>query len=221
VIYVALALRRCRDALLVFIAACAGADSCGQGKDAPVNKEESSLVDQAVSYFKNVSCLVSEFTQTGADERVYHGKLWLLRDKSGLKIKITYTSGIRQEILIIDKRCIVVDQETGREHNYSAERIPVYSMLTGTLKPSPDEVSVIENSKSKLKLKILVPAGCGGSHLIVTFSKYAKSGNIDCLEEWIVVNGDARTTFTFDKSTLRIGDSKQIPNKTFSIHRPS
>jgi outer membrane lipoprotein-sorting protein len=159
--------------------------------------------------------MAADFNQVINSREIYSGKFWLSK-KGKTKVKVKYTSGLNQDVLIIGDKVVVVDNEKSKKYRYSISQTPLYSILSGSLDLSRENSEVIENSDVLLRLKINKSSMFGGMSITLVFSKYKESGNIKNLEAWIVDDGKTETLFSFDIDSLSVNDEKKVPQEVFN-----
>jgi hypothetical protein len=201
-------------ALLPGSYAASGGDG---GGSAPANKGFSDeckarIVSQIEAYFKRLRYFVSEFHQSVGGV-VYSGKIWISKDGT-TKIKIVYTSVINQEILVIDDSIKIVDHSSGREYTHSMSNVPLYAILTGKQKLSPDMITLVGDSESEIIVRITT---CSGEPLNLIFAKYELTGNVKWPLGWVIGEGVKQIEFQLNPDTMKIGDKREVPDSVFSI----
>jgi hypothetical protein len=181
--------------------------------DWKVPASEAQLISQVETYFRKLKYLVAEFHQFVGNV-VYGGKVWISKDGT-LKVKIVYTFGVDQEILMVGDSIGVTDHSSGKKYTYSVSSVPLYTILTGKQKLTPDTVKVIENSTSGFVIMVKGSSVCSGGDLILIFTKYELTGNIEGILGWKIGDGPKQTEFRFVRESVRVGDKRQIPDGTF------
>jgi hypothetical protein len=143
----------------------------------------------------------------------YTGKIWISKDGTP-KIKVVYTSGINQEILVIGNSIKIADHSSGKEYTHSMSGVPLYAILIGEQGLSPEGVDILEESEATVVIRIVTRAG---DTIVLTFGKYELTGNIANILGWRIGEGSKQTEFRFIGESIRVGDKKQIPGGTFVI----
>jgi hypothetical protein len=144
--------------------------------------------------------------------QVYTGKFWLSRTKKHNNVKILYISGIKQVIFIEDSSVRVTDLDTKKQQTCTLPQDSMYKILSGKLDLTKEKVEIIENSKKRLRIKLLKSTVFGGGDVTLIFSKYPQTGNIKCLEGWII---DDQILFSFDPDTMTVNDPSKLNPKVF------
>lgn len=185
------------------------------------NVVDKKLASQVERYLKGVEFIAADFEQIGDNGEVYTGRFWLkkvVKSKSSSEpqVKIEYTSGLNQDILVSDSVVTVFDREASKKYVQSILQTPIYSILTGTLDLSKETFEIVENSDEYLRLRINSSSTFGGVQVMLVFSKYT-NGNLKNLEAWIIDDGKNKTLFSFDPKTLSVNDAKRVPDDVFSL----
>jgi hypothetical protein len=172
---------------------------------------------QVESCLKKVKYLVSGFQQAQSTGEFFTGKIWLSKEDE-TKVRIQYLSGSNQNILIINGKVIIFNIIDGKlkKYTYSISQTPIYSILVGNLDLSKEKYEILENSEDVLAIEITKSTVFTGMTVVLVFSKYKESGNIQHLEVWSVgsENGKEGTVFNFIHPR-NINDKSKIPDDVF------
>ncbi|MDR3030903.1 MAG: hypothetical protein LBU35_00770 [Holosporales bacterium] len=175
------------------------------------SKEPSDINKQVETYMNSLDCVYSRFFQI-RENKGYSGNFWLRKYDGLANVRIEYTEGLKQNILIHGDKVIINDGK--KKKTLSISRTPVFSVLSGKLDLSKENTEIIENSNEILRLKI---KAYKSGELTLLFSKYKTTRNIQALEGWIFFDGKSETLFTFDPDTWSVKDKRKTPLKIFNI----
>jgi hypothetical protein len=192
-------------------------------------KMDAGAVSMVSSYLSGMRYMHANFEQlTGNDGKIYQGEIWLSKGKNETqeqttkkvnppKIRVQYTGELDQDVIIIDENVTTYEHKAGKQYKYSIANSPVYSIIIGRIKVNRDKVIVLENSKKWLRIKLEQSALFKNLSIILVFSKYEHSGNIEYLTAWIIDDGKTETMFSLDPQTLSINDAKKVPDSVFVV----
>jgi hypothetical protein len=167
------------------------------------------------SYINGIKFIAAKFVQVhDAGNDVYTGNFWLSKDGETL-VKVTYITGIDQEILIKGGYISIVDNKQKKLYKHPISRSPIFSVLHGRFDITKEKYDIVDDSKDSLRVRIN-KAGAGSVELI--FSRYP-NGNIKNLEAWIIDDGSCETLFSFDIDSLHVNDKSKIPQGTFELSK--
>ena len=62
-----------------------------------------------------------------------------------MMVKVDYSDGLNQAILIVDNDVTILNKDTLTLHKCSISQTPIYAILTGSLNLSHENFNVIEN----------------------------------------------------------------------------
>jgi hypothetical protein len=171
-----------------------------------------SISAKVQTFLNGIKVLVSEFCQLMPNGAVYTGKFWLSRGGPQQRVRITYFTGLEQDIFIKATTLTVIDLKNKKKHAYTLPQNSIYKILSGKLDLTKEKVEIIENTGEILRIKLRGAKVFGGVDVILIFSKYSKTGNIKFLEAWIL---DDQTLFSFDTTTMTVNDFTKLPPKIF------
>ncbi|MDR0695179.1 MAG: hypothetical protein LBF56_00165 [Holosporales bacterium] len=185
------------------------------GNEDKSKKEE--IARKVESYLRGLRFMRAKFEQiTGDGGELYQGKFWLSKLKT-TKIRVSYTSGLAQEILVIGDSVTVYESKTGKQYRYSLSSVPVYSVIVGKIDLCKEKFSILEDSKELLRIRLERSSIFNNIAITLVFSKYEKSGNIEYLRAWIIDDEKTETLFSLDPETLSINDARKAPESVFEI----
>lgn len=181
-----------------------------------IQNKENSIVLKIESYLKGIKYISSDFVQYNFEGDTYLGHIWLSKaDRRNQRVRIDYTDGINQKILIHGKNIRVINKDNGSESSYPISQTPIYTILDEGLDFSREKYKVLSNNKECAQIYITRKSQMGDMGITLIFSKYP-NGNIKNLVAWKIMNPDSSVnSFIFVEDTLFVNDSSKISQNIF------
>jgi outer membrane lipoprotein-sorting protein len=192
----------------------------------PLRSEPASIESQVETYVRGIKFIAAKFDQITSSGEVYSGNFWLSKEGK-MMVKVDYSNGLEQVIFIIDSDVTILKKASFKNkkpvelHKCSISQTPMYAILTGSLNLSRGNFDIIEDTDSRLRVKIKKSSSFSSVDVTLVFSKYEKTGNLKNLEAWIIDDGKTEILLSFDPGYLFINDKSKIPNGTFSLPQNS
>jgi outer membrane lipoprotein-sorting protein len=165
---------------------------------APVAPQEplsqQAVIERANAYFSNVTTLVAEFTQIGADGRRQGGTLFLQRPG---RLRFDYDSPATLQIVADGSSVAVRDRKLATQDLYSINQTPLKFLLRERVNLGQDiRITGVANDGSGVRLDLEDRSTLGGTSKIMLYF----DPRVEILQQWRIVDAQGfQTTVILNK----------------------